>query len=170
MTTTGWRRAVETRTSVAEVLRSWAALVSIRSTRTLRAASGRLRRGAGFAAVGLTGLVVNLGVMWVLADPRALHVNYLVAAVLSTQLSSTWNFLLIDNLVYRGPKRHTAPRRWLGFLVMSNAVLVLRIPLLALLVSLLGLHYLFASALTLVLGYLVRFRTQERLTLVEKIS
>jgi hypothetical protein len=53
---------------------------------------------------------------------------------------------------------------------MSNAVLLLRIPLLAVLVSLLGLHYLFAGALTLVLGYLVRFRTQERLTLVENLS
>ena len=170
MTTTGSRRDVETRASVAGALRSWAAPVAIRLTGMLRAGSGRMRRGAGFAAVGLTGLVVNLGVMWVLADPRALHVNYLVAAVLSTQLSSTWNFVLIDNLVYRGPKRLTAPRRWLGFLVMSNGVLLLRIPLLALLVSSLGLHYLFASALTLVLGYLVRFRTQERLTLVEELS
>jgi len=170
MTITSSRHAGETRASVAEGLASWALPVRTQMTSTLRAGSGPIRRGAGFAAVGVTGLVVNLGVMWVLADPRALHVNYLVAAVLSTQLSSTWNFVLTDNLVYRGPKRLTAPRRWLGFLVMSNAVLVLRIPLLALLVSLLGLHYLFASALTLVLGYLVRFRTQERLTLVEKIS
>ena len=31
--------------------------------------------------------------------------NYLVAAVIATQGSSTWNFALIDTLVYRGPKR-----------------------------------------------------------------
>ncbi|WP_460819528.1 hypothetical protein [Nocardioides korecus] len=53
---------------------------------------------------------------------------------------------------------------------MSNAVLLLRIPFLALLVSVLGVHYLAANVLTLALGYLVRFRSQERLTLLEETS
>jgi hypothetical protein len=49
-------------------------------------------------------------------------------------------------------------------------MLLLRVPMLALLVGLLGLHYLLATALTLTFAYFVRFRTQERLTLVENLS
>jgi dolichol-phosphate mannosyltransferase len=48
---------------------------------------------------------------------------------------------------------------------MSNVVLIVRIPLLALLVSGLGLHYLVANAMTLMLGFMARFASQERLTL-----
>jgi dolichol-phosphate mannosyltransferase len=127
-------------------------------------------RAAGFAAVGLTGLVVNLLFTWLLADPITLGINYLVAAILATQVSSTWNFLLTDSLVYRGPRRYTRSFRWLGFMAMSNVVLVLRIPLLALLVGVLGLHYLLATGITLVLGFLLRFKSQERLTLTEEMA
>lgn len=124
-------------------------------------------RAAAFAAVGVTGLGVNLLAMWLLADPGTLHVNYLAAAVLSTQASSTWNFLLVDNLVYRGRKRGTGLGRYAGFLGASNAVLLLRVPALALLVGALHVHYLIATTLTLFLGYFIRFRSQERLTLLE---
>ena len=131
---------------------------------------GMLRRGAGFAAVGFTGLFVNLLVTWLLVDRTTLGINYLIGAAIATQISSTWNFALVDNLVYSGEKRLTALRRWLGFMAMSNLVLLLRIPLLAVLVSTLHVHYLVATLLTLFLGYAVRFQSQERLTLTEKIS
>lgn len=131
---------------------------------------GTVGRALGFAAVGMTGLLVNVAVMWLLADPAMLGINYLVAAVLTTQVSSTWNYLLVDGLVYPGPKRHTKLSRYLAFLGLSNLVLVLRIPLLALLVSTLGVHYLAATVLTLLLGYAVRFGSHERLTLREEPS
>jgi dolichol-phosphate mannosyltransferase len=153
-------------------------LVFVRQLVRLRAAAWRDRRPGGrhrgsllravsFAAVGVTGLGVNLVAMWLLADPATLHLYYLTAAVLSTQVSSTWNFLLVDNLVYRGRKRGTTLGRYAGFLAASNAVLLLRVPALALLVGVLHLHYLLATSLTLCLGYLIRFRSQERLTLLE---
>ncbi len=128
---------------------------------------GALRRGLGFAAVGATGLLVNTLALWALADHRMLGLHYLLAAVLATQVSSTWNFALVDHLVYRGQKRGTRARRYVGFLAASNVVLVLRVPLLALLVGALGLYLLLANALTLLLGFLIRFSSQERLTLVE---
>lgn len=129
--------------------------------------SGSLLRAVSFAAVGLTGLGVNLLSMWLLADPATLHLWYLGAAVLSTQVSSTWNFLLVDSLVYHGRKRGTVLVRYAGFLAASNAVLVLRVPVLALLVGGLHVHYLLATSLTLFFGYFIRFRSQERLTLLE---
>lgn len=132
-----------------------------------RSRPGSLARAGWFAAVGVTGLGVNLLAMWLLADPSALHLHYLPAAVLSTQGSSTWNFILIDNLVYHGPKRGTVLRRYVGFMAASNTVLLLRVPALALLISGLNVHYLVATGLTLFLGYFIRFRSQERLTLLE---
>jgi dolichol-phosphate mannosyltransferase len=170
--TFGERHAGDSKASVREGLLFLRQLAGLRAGQTVGKAfgSGRLQRGLGFAAIGVTGLVVNMAMMWLLADPTTLHLNYLLAAVLTTQLSSTWNFLLVDSLVYRGPKRLTKLGRYLGFMMMSNTVLLLRIPFLALLVSVLGVHYLLANVLTLFLGYLVRFRSQERLTLSEEIS
>lgn len=170
--TFGERLSGESKASMREGMTFVRQLASLRLSETLTRVrrSGRLQRGAGFAAVGLTGLVVNVLVMWLLADPSTLQLNYLLAAVFTTQVASSWNFALVDSLVYRGTKRLTTLSRYLGFMVMSNAVLVLRIPFLALLVSVLGVHYLAANVLTLVLGYLVRFRSQERITLTEEIS
>lgn len=170
--TFGERASGESKASVREGVTFVRRLASLRVSESLSRVrrSGRLRRGAGFAAVGLTGLVVNLGVMWLLADPATLHLHYLLAAVLTTQIASSWNFAFVDTLVYRGTKRLTTLSRYLGFMVMSNVVLLLRIPFLALLVSVLGVHYLAANVLTLVLGYLVRFRSQERITLTEELS
>jgi dolichol-phosphate mannosyltransferase len=166
------RNAGDSKASVKEGFLFLRQLVSLRLSATLSKAfgSGRLQRGVGFAGIGVTGLLVNMAVMWLLADPTTLHMNYLIAAVLTTQLSSSWNFGLVDSLVYRGPKRLTKLSRYLGFMMMSNTVLLLRIPVLALLVSLLSVHYLIANVLTLFLGYLVRFRSQERLTLLEETS
>ena len=171
----GERHAGESKASLKEGLRFLGQLVRLAGSR-LRPAPMRLpeprvlARGATFGAVGVTGIFVNSLLMWVLASPRLLGLNYLVAAVIATQGSSTWNFALVDTVVYRGPKRLTRARRWLGFLGLSNAVLVLRIPLLALLVSALGVQYLIANAFTLMLGFLLRFSGQERLTLEKDAS
>jgi putative flippase GtrA len=123
-----------------------------------------LGRGIGFAMVGASGVLVNMAVTWVLADPAALHLNYVLAAVVATQFSSTYNFALTDTLVYRRPKRLTRLRRWAGFMSMSNLVLLLRVPAIFVLVDRLHVHYLVASTVTLFLGFAVRFRAQERLS------
>jgi dolichol-phosphate mannosyltransferase len=164
----GERHAGESKASLREGLRFL--------QQVARLAAGRLRppgvvaRGISFGAVGLTGLVVNTMLMWLLADPSALGWNYLVAAALATQGSSTWNFALVDTVVYRGPKRLTRLRRWAGFLGMSNAFLLLRIPMLAALVTVLGVHYLLANTITLMFGFALRFSGQERLTLAKDAS
>jgi dolichol-phosphate mannosyltransferase len=122
-------------------------------------------RGLGFAAVGATGIIVNAGVTWLLADPVTLHLNYVLAAIVATQVSSTYNFTVTDTLVYRQRKRLTRLRRWAGFLFMSNLVLLLRIPAIYIMVDRFHIYYLVASTSTLFLGLAVRFRAQERLTI-----
>jgi len=170
----GERHAGESKASFAEGLRFVRTVGRLGLERmlpaSLTARSGALSRGFLFGLVGLTGIVVNSLLLWLLADPSTLALNYLFAAVLATQGSSTWNFGLVDAVVYRGPKRHTAFRRWLGFMAMSNAMLLLRIPLLALLVTGVGLHLLVANALTLLIGFALRFSGQEKLSLVKETA
>jgi dolichol-phosphate mannosyltransferase len=122
-----------------------------------------LRRGAGFAAVGISGILVNSLALWVLSDPAALGLNYMLGAVLATQVSTTWNFFLVDRVVYSGTKKRHAWQRYLLFSATNNLVLLVRIPLLALLVSVLGVNYLIANVLTLAVSFVVRFMTSDRL-------
>jgi putative flippase GtrA len=126
--------------------------------------SGRRRRLATllrFATVGASGIAINQLLLWLWVGGSGRH--YLVGAVVATQGSTTWNFLLTERWVFpsRGRRRRWS-RCWL-FLAMNNAALLLRVPLLALLTSGLGLHYLASNFLTLVGLFLLRFVVSDRL-------
>ena len=86
-----------------------------------------------------------------------------MAAVVATQISTTWNFLLTDRVVYRGPKQLGPARRYLTFSAASNVTLLLRVPVLAALVGGLGMHYLAANLITLLVSFVARFATADRL-------
>jgi glycosyltransferase involved in cell wall biosynthesis len=115
---------------------------------------------AGFAAVGASGIVVNSAALWSLV--RGAHSPVLLAAILATQASTVWNFVLTDTVVFRGPKRHRLRRRFLGFAAINNALLVARLPVLAALLHL-HVHYLVANAATLLAVFAVRFVLSDRL-------
>ena len=113
-------------------------------------------RFARFGVVGLTGLVVNTLVLALLTDVAGLF--YLVSAVIATQASTLWNFCFTELWVFsdRDHKRGRATRMALFFL-MNNAALALRGPLLVLLTSGLGIHYVVSNVISLVGLTLVRF-------------
>ena len=68
----------------------------------------RLRKVLTFGAVGASGLAVNTGVLWLLTQAHwGLH--YLLLAILATEASTTWNFLLTETLVFRGPSPAASP-------------------------------------------------------------
>ncbi len=124
---------------------------------------GAARRAVAFGAVGLSGLVVNTMALWLLADDSNLGLHYLLGAALATQVSTGWNFALVDRLVYRNRVHLPLARRAMTFFVTNDVLLLLRLPLLALLVSLAGVPYLAANLLTLALAFLTRFSATERL-------
>jgi dolichol-phosphate mannosyltransferase len=156
------RFAGQSKASLAEGLR-FARHVTRLSLSRLSPGNSTTRRALGFAAVGISGIVVNSVALWLLADPANLGANYLVAAVTATQVSTTWNFLLTDSVVYRGPKRLGPARRYLTFAAASNLTLLVRVPMLAALVDGLGMHYLVANLITLLLSFVARFATADRL-------
>ncbi len=83
---------------------------------------------------------------------------YVVSAVIATQASTLWNFCFTELWVFsdREHKRGRGTRMALFFL-MNNAALALRGPLLVLLTSGLGIHYVVSNVISLVGLTLVRF-------------
>jgi dolichol-phosphate mannosyltransferase len=124
--------------------------------------AGRISQAARFFAfgiVGLTGLGVNTAVLWLLY--AKLGWNHLVGASLATQASTTWNFLLVDRLIYRKRAHGTRAGRAARFFVMNNALLLTRLPVLQALVMA-GMDVLAANAFTLVLLFVGRFLVSDR--------
>ncbi|MEW2632307.1 glycosyltransferase family 2 protein [Streptomyces sp. NPDC048389] len=126
----------------------------------LRTAAPMARMFA-FGLIGLTGFVPNLLALDLLTGGG---MHYLPAEVVANQFGVVWNFLLIEVLLFRDRRRH---RHWADragrFALLANADLLLRIPLIALLVSWLGMAVLPATALALLTTFVLRFAATEAL-------
>src|SRR4051812_48575447 len=158
--TFGSRLSGDSKASLREGLIFLRRLLLLRLSTMLPASRPKLAKIAGFAAVGASGIVVNSVALWLLV--RGLGVGVLPAAILATQASTTWNFVLTDSLVFRGPKQRGLATRFLGFAAINNALLLARLPLLAALLAV-HVHYLAANAATLLAAFAVRFVLSDRL-------
>jgi dolichol-phosphate mannosyltransferase len=145
------------------------------SVRTSRLAW--LTRMVSFGAVGATGIVINTAVLWMFSSGgHPHHAHYLLAAVLATEASTTWNFALTELFVFRGPKPGSIASRGIRFYALNHLALLPRLPLLALLVEVFSANLLVANIITLMLLFLARFviadsaiyAMQEELPEVEK--
>ena len=125
-------------------------------------ASGRTKTAFGFAVVGATGILVNQAALWM--QVRYAGINYAVAAILATQVSTTWNFSLNELFVFRGRgARHGIATRFAAFWAVNTGTLLLRIPMLALLTSVMHINYLVSNLLTLVVLFVMRFAVSDQL-------
>jgi dolichol-phosphate mannosyltransferase len=140
--TFGERRAGRSKATIREGLRYLSLLARLRFAR--------------FGAVGASGLVVNTVLLAALTDVVGLF--YVVSAIIATQGSTLWNFCLTELWVFsdRDHKRGWGSRMALFFL-MNNAALAVRGPLLVLLTSGLGIHYVVSNVISLLTLTLVRF-------------
>jgi dolichol-phosphate mannosyltransferase len=140
---------------------------SMREVRRYLALVWRLRLGAlgsrfgRFGLVGISGIVINS--LALLAFRAGIGFGVLAAALLATQCSSVWNFLLVERFVFRGtsPTRSYAARA-AAFLAMNNLAFGLRGPLLLGLTSVFGLHYLLANLISLCSLTVARFALADR--------
>jgi glycosyltransferase involved in cell wall biosynthesis len=140
--TFGERRSGQSKATIREALRYLGLLTRLRFAR--------------FGAVGASGLVVNTLLLALLTDVVGLF--YVVSAVIATQGSTLWNFTLTERWVFRDRDHKRAwVTRLAMFFAMNNAALALRGPLLVLLTSGLGIHYVVSNVISLVGLTLVRF-------------
>ena len=155
---------VRSELSVAEVPMVFGPRVHGSSKASLRQGAGylmhltRLRFGkmSLFALVGALGAIANLAIMWLLM--RA-GVNYLWAAIIGAEATIIGNFVLFELLVFRDLRGRAArlPTRFLSSFTFNNVEAAMRIPVLAFLVESWHIGAVFASALTLVAAFIVRF-------------
>ncbi|BEL08584.1 glycosyltransferase family 2 protein [Actinoplanes sichuanensis] len=148
------RHAGESKSTAAEGVRF------LKHVAGLRFGPARLRMLA-FALIGLSGLLPNQAVLWALLHLTDVH--YTAAAVAANVVAVGWNFALTDTLLYRNHRRRGPASRFARFFLMGNADLLLRIPLLAVLVSGLHLGVLVGNLLTLVASFVIRFLISDRL-------
>ena len=148
------RYAGESKSTAREGLRFLRHLAGLRT-------ASPVARMVGFGLIGATGFVPNLLGLWALTG---LGLHYLPAEIIANQFGVAWNFLLIEQLLFRERRRH---RGWWDragrFALLANADLVLRIPLIALLVDRFGMGALSATALALVTTFVLRFAGTEAL-------
>ncbi len=117
---------------------------------------GRVVRFARFGVVGASGFVVNEAALAVFVGVFGL--NYLVGAIAATQVSTLWNFTLVELWAFRSTDAKRSPRhRLFLFFMVNNAALLLRGPVLVLLTSVGGFNYLVSNLVSLGLLTVVRF-------------
>jgi glycosyltransferase involved in cell wall biosynthesis len=150
----------------ATFLRHVARLRAARLARQLRErpATNRERisqaaRFVTFGLIGTTGIVVNSAALWFFY--HTLSWNHLIGASLATQVSTAWNFMLIDAVIYRKRENGTRPGRAVRFFIMNNVLLLARLPVFQLLIDL-GLQVLVANVITLAMLFVVRFVVSDR--------
>ncbi|MFD5516421.1 glycosyltransferase [Streptomyces sp. NPDC127066] len=155
------RFAGESKSSAREGFRFLRHLVGLRT-------ASPVARMVVFGLIGATGFVPNLLGLYALT---AAGLHYVPAEILANQLGVAWNFLLIEQLLFRERRKHR--NRWdrAGrFALLANADLVLRIPLIALFVDRLGMGALSATALALVTTFVLRFAGTEALVYLPRRS
>lgn len=117
-------------------------------------------RAARFLAVGASGLVVNE--LALAGGVEVVGWSTLVAAIVATQCSTSWNFVLSERWAFR---EHGSERpllvRLARYFAVNNVALAARGPVLAGLI-LLGAHYLLANLVTLAALTVVRFALADR--------
>ncbi len=116
----------------------------------------RFGRMSAFALVGGAGAIANLVIMWGLIR---LGMDYVVAAVIASELTIIGNFLLLEFLVFADMRAESGRMRsrFLKSFLFNNAEAVIRIPVMWVLVESAHLPSVFAAGVTLVAAFLVRF-------------
>ena len=116
----------------------------------------RFGRMSAFALVGGVGAIANLVIMWGLIR---LGMEYVVAAIIASEITIITNFLLLEYLVFAdmraesGMMRH----RFLKSFTFNNVEALIRIPLMWVLVESAHIPSVLAAALTLIAAFVVRF-------------
>lgn len=115
-----------------------------------------------FGLVGASGIVVNEGTLAFAKE--GLHLNYIVGVIIATQLSSIWNFALIEWWAFRGGDRHHAigHRIWM-FFALNNVALLVRGPMIVGLTEGLGVNYLISNLISLLFLIVARFGLSDTL-------
>ncbi|MEZ3160288.1 glycosyltransferase family 2 protein [Microbacterium sp. BWT-B31] len=109
-----------------------------------------------YAVIGALGAVVNVAIVWALTQ---LGMGYIFAAIIAAETTIVGNFLLQERFVFHD-MRDAASGTWVRFaksFAFNNAEALIRIPIIALMVESWHFSAVVATALTLIVAFVVRF-------------
>jgi dolichol-phosphate mannosyltransferase len=148
------------RSSGESKLNAWQQIDYLKHIYSLMKRKGELRRFFIFCLVGLSGVFVNMGLLWLLTEFVGFH--YLVSAAFAIESSIISNFVLNDHFTFpdrRSPTAKSFLNRLLKFNLVSLAGLALNMGMLWLLTEVFGLYYLLSNlcgiAVAVLWNYLV---------------
>lgn len=119
----------------------------------------RWTRWAGMGMIGVSGIAANM-LAYLLFSRMGVH--YTVAAVLATQVSTAWNFVLTDRIIFSGQKRYGLLHRALPYWGFNELALLVRVPLLVALIQLGWMSSAAANFTTLIVLFGARAVLAER--------
>ena len=126
---------------------------------------GELLRFARFCLVGLSGVLVNMGLLWLLTTFAGFY--YLVSSAVAIETAVISNFLLNDRFTFsdrRTPGIAAFSRRLLKFNLVSLAGVAINMGALWLLTEAFGVYYLFSNLCGIALATLWNYLVNNRWT------
>lgn len=123
----------------------------------------RFGRMSRFAIIGGIGALANIAIVWLLDS--LLGVPWLVAAIVAAEVTIVGNFLLQERFVFRD-LRHEGKGLWARFaqsFTFNNVETVVRLPVVALLINTMHVAAVVATAITLLVAFVVRFTFHSRI-------
>lgn len=128
-----------------------------------RSLARHVRRFVRFGVVGVSGVVVNSAILFLLVEEG--HLDSLVAAAIATEVAIISNFCLNDLWTFRDARYE---RSWLRRLARYNAIalggLCISLAVLGTLTRVLGIQYLLANLVGIVAATVWNYVVNARLT------
>ncbi|OGO24498.1 MAG: hypothetical protein A2144_01720 [Chloroflexi bacterium RBG_16_50_9] len=122
---------------------------------SLMARTGELQRFIMFGAVGLSGMVINEGALWLLTEFAALR--YYISAIFGIETSIVTNFVLNDYFTFRdrrGGKNKSFLKRLMKFNATCLVGAGIQYGLLLLFTSVFDVYYLISNLIGIVMAFL----------------
>ena len=119
---------------------------------SLMSRKGELARFIKFCVVGLSGVGVNMGLLWLLTEYAGLQ--YLFSAAIAIETSIITNFLLNNFFTFKGrsePGTRPFFRRLLKFNLVSLVGLGINLGLLSLFTEVFGIYYLVSNIIAIII-------------------
>lgn len=141
----------------------------LRHITRLRLATLPIARFARFCMVGLSGVAVDMGLLYLLSDPSTLHLGLTRSKVLAAELAIVNNFLWNDAWTFRdlaGDQRRIGPKfkRFVKFNIICALGVALSVILLNLQFNLLGMNRYLANAVAIAVVTLWNFWLNSKLS------
>jgi dolichol-phosphate mannosyltransferase len=118
-----------------------------------------------FGFVGISGILVNMGVLWYLTEFVGLF--YLVSSLFAIELSILNNFIWNDLWTFKSgtsPKLSSRWHRLISFHAVSVGGLIINMGILFLLTSVFGVYYLISNFIGILVGFGWNFLVNRRVT------